>query len=45
MARLSGLDVAFRCLKTRTRPMHMGGVAVFRPARPVDLDDLVALVA
>jgi hypothetical protein len=45
MSRLSGLDVAFLCLETRARPMHMGGVAVFRPTRAVDLDDLVALVA
>jgi WS/DGAT/MGAT family acyltransferase len=45
MARLSGLDVAFLALETPARPMHMGAVAVFRPDRPVDLDELVAMVA
>lgn len=45
MARLSGLDVAFRCLETRTRPMHMGAVTLFQPDRKVDHDDLVVLLA
>ncbi len=45
MARLSGLDVAFLCLETRARPMHMGAVGIFRPAGPVDLGSLVDLVA
>ncbi|MGH3877861.1 MAG: wax ester/triacylglycerol synthase family O-acyltransferase [Actinophytocola sp.] len=45
MPRLSGLDVAFLCLETRTRPMHMGAIGVFRPAGPVDLDSLVELLA
>jgi diacylglycerol O-acyltransferase / wax synthase len=44
MARLSGLDVAFLCLETRTRPMHMGAVGVFRPSAPVSLDELRALL-
>ena len=45
MARLSGLDVAFLCLETPARPMHLGAVVVFRPAEPVDLTGLVDLVA
>lgn len=45
MARLSGLDVAFLCLETRTRPMHMGAIGVFRAAEPVDLARLVELLA
>jgi diacylglycerol O-acyltransferase / wax synthase len=44
MARLSGLDVAFLCLETRTRPMHMGGIGVFRAAGPVDRAGLVQLL-
>ncbi len=44
MARLSGLDVAFLCLETRARPMHMGGIAVFRPDEPADLGSLVELL-
>ncbi|HEY7596000.1 MAG TPA: wax ester/triacylglycerol synthase family O-acyltransferase [Actinophytocola sp.] len=45
MARLSGLDVAFLCLETRTRPMHLGAIGVFRPAGPVDLGELRELLA
>jgi diacylglycerol O-acyltransferase len=45
MARLSPLDVAFLCLETRTRPMHLGAVGIFRPAAPADLGSLVDLVA
>jgi len=45
MARLSGLDVAFLCLETRTRPMHMGAIGVFRAAEPVDRAELMKLLA
>ena len=45
MARLSGLDVAFLCLETRTRPMHMGAIGVFRASGPVDRAGLVELLA
>jgi diacylglycerol O-acyltransferase / wax synthase len=45
MARLSALDVAFLCLETPTRPMHMGAVGVFRPPAPADLAELRSLVA
>jgi diacylglycerol O-acyltransferase / wax synthase len=45
MARLSALDVAFLCLETRTRPMHMGAVGVFRPSAPADLAELRSLLA
>jgi WS/DGAT/MGAT family acyltransferase len=44
MARLSGLDVAFLCLETRTRPMHMGAIGVFRAPGPVDRAGLVELL-
>jgi hypothetical protein len=45
MPRLSGLDVAFLCLETRTRPMHMGAVGVFRSGAPADLAELCSLIA
>jgi diacylglycerol O-acyltransferase / wax synthase len=45
MARLSGLDVAFLCLETRARPMHLGAVGVFRPTGPADLGGLLDLLA
>lgn len=45
MSRLSGLDVAFLCLDTPTRPMHMGAIGVFRPDGPADLTSLVELLA
>jgi diacylglycerol O-acyltransferase / wax synthase len=45
MSRLSGLDVAFLCLQTDTRPMHMGAIGVFRSPQPVELDELVGLLA
>jgi diacylglycerol O-acyltransferase / wax synthase len=45
MPRLSGLDVAFLCLQTSTRPMHMGAIGVFRSPEPVDLAGLVDLLA
>lgn len=45
MARLSGLDVAFLCLETPARPMHLGAVGVFRPAEPANLAELVDLIA
>lgn len=44
MARLSGLDVAFLCLETPTRPMHMGAVGVFRPSQAADLAELRSLL-
>ncbi|MGH3887480.1 MAG: hypothetical protein ACRDSZ_13085 [Pseudonocardiaceae bacterium] len=34
--RLSGLDTAFLCLDREVSPMHLGGLAIFRPARPGD---------
>jgi WS/DGAT/MGAT family acyltransferase len=43
--RLSALDVSFLYLEEPTTPMHVGGVAVFRPpAEGLDYDELVALV-
>jgi WS/DGAT/MGAT family acyltransferase len=43
--RLSALDVSFLYLEEPTTPMHVGGVAVFRPpAEGFDYDELVALV-
>lgn len=43
MGRLSGLDAAFLSLETRTRPMHLGAVAVFRgPASQTRLRTLLA---
>lgn len=44
MARLSALDVAFLCLETHTRPMHLGAVGVFRQSGPVDLAALRELL-
>ncbi|HEX6356280.1 wax ester/triacylglycerol synthase domain-containing protein [Actinophytocola sp.] len=43
MGRLSGLDAAFLSLETRTRPMHLGAVAVF--AGPVPQERLRTLLA
>ena len=43
--RLSSLDVAFLCLERPATPMHLGAVAVFRPAgrvNPIRLVDVLA---
>lgn len=42
--RLSALDIAFLCLEGSTTPMHMGAVATFTPAGPVDAHRVAALV-
>ncbi len=42
---LGGLDVAFLCLEDVDHPMHMGGLAVFRPRRPIEPRRLVDLLA
>jgi WS/DGAT/MGAT family acyltransferase len=43
--RLSSLDVAFLSMERPGSPMHLGGVAVFRPARRVNPIRLVDLLA
>ncbi|MGH3452216.1 MAG: wax ester/triacylglycerol synthase family O-acyltransferase [Haloechinothrix sp.] len=42
---LSGLDAAFLALDTKSTPMHMGAIAVFRPDGEVDLPRLTSLLA
>lgn len=41
---LSPLDVAFLCMESRTTPMHMGAVAVFRAHGQIDPERLLALL-
>ena len=43
--RLSGLDTAFLCLDRDVSPMHLGGLAIFRPAHPGDPERVVGLLA
>src|ERR1700712_5271716 len=44
--RLSPLDVSFLYMETPTTPMHVGGVATFRPpAEGFDHDRLVELIS
>src|ERR1700759_4685327 len=42
--RLNGLDIAFLRLDTPAAPMNIGTLAVFEPARPIALADLVGLL-
>ncbi|MGI8311816.1 wax ester/triacylglycerol synthase family O-acyltransferase [Saccharopolyspora hattusasensis] len=42
---ISALDMVFLCLERELTPMHLGGVAVFGPGRPVDGARLVELIA
>jgi diacylglycerol O-acyltransferase len=41
---LSGLDTAFLCLEGRTRPMHIGALAVFAPTSAVCSKRLVEMI-
>jgi diacylglycerol O-acyltransferase len=43
--RLSGLDTAFLCLDHDVSPMHLGGLAIFRPVHPGDPERVVCLLA
>lgn len=43
--RLAGLDMAFLCLEHPSAPLHMGAVAVFQPAHPVDGRRLVTMLS
>lgn len=43
--RLAGLDMAFLCLEHPSAPLHMGAVAVFQAARPVDSGRVTTLLA
>ncbi|MGH3930141.1 MAG: wax ester/triacylglycerol synthase family O-acyltransferase [Pseudonocardiaceae bacterium] len=43
--RLSGLDTAFLCLDHDLSPMHLGALAIFRPAHPGDPRRVVGLLA
>jgi hypothetical protein len=43
--RLTGLDTAFLCLDREVTPMHLGALAVFRPARHDDPVGVVAVLA
>ncbi len=43
--RLSGLDTAFLCLDRDITPMHLGGLAIFRPAHPPDPGRIACLLA
>ncbi|MDQ4011338.1 MAG: wax ester/triacylglycerol synthase family O-acyltransferase [Actinomycetota bacterium] len=43
--RLSGLDTAFLCLDRELTPMHLGGLAIFRPAHPPDPGRIACLLA
>ncbi len=42
--RLSGLDTAFLCLDREVSPMHLGGLAIFRPVRPGNPERVVCLL-
>ncbi|MDQ4104547.1 MAG: wax ester/triacylglycerol synthase family O-acyltransferase [Actinomycetota bacterium] len=43
--RLTGLDTAFLCLDRDVSPMHLGGLAIFRPAQPGNPGQIAALLA
>jgi WS/DGAT/MGAT family acyltransferase len=43
--RLSGLDTALLCLDRDITPMNLGGLAIFRPARPPDPGRIACLLA
>jgi diacylglycerol O-acyltransferase / wax synthase len=43
--RLSGLDTAFLCLDRDITPMNLGGLAIFRSARPPDAGRIACLLA
>ncbi|HEX2264189.1 MAG TPA: wax ester/triacylglycerol synthase family O-acyltransferase [Pseudonocardiaceae bacterium] len=42
---LSGLDTALLCLDCDITPMNLGGLAIFRPARPPDPGRITCLLA
>ncbi|MGH3902244.1 MAG: wax ester/triacylglycerol synthase family O-acyltransferase [Pseudonocardiaceae bacterium] len=43
--RLTGLDTAFLCLDREVSPMHLGGLAIFRPVRSGDPERVACLLA
>jgi diacylglycerol O-acyltransferase / wax synthase len=43
--RLTGLDTAFLCLDREVSPMHLGGLAIFRPVHPSDPRQIAAVLA